>query len=57
MRNQVGRGAVAEAAPELNNALQPVLAMRDRPGSVYAVFRALPSTRLTYPCLRLRQAR
>jgi hypothetical protein len=42
VRNQVGRGDDADAAPELNNALQPVFAMiNDRPGRVYAVFTAL----------------
>jgi hypothetical protein len=40
VRNQVGRGADADAAPELNNALQPVFAISERPGSVYAVFTA-----------------
>jgi hypothetical protein len=40
VRNQVGRGDDADAAPELNNALQPVFAINDRPGSVYAVFTA-----------------
>jgi hypothetical protein len=33
-RDQVGSGADAEAAPELNSALQPVFAMSERPGSV-----------------------
>ena len=47
VRDQVGSGPEAEATPELNNALQPVLAMSERPGSVYAVFAAAPSTRLT----------
>jgi hypothetical protein len=56
VRNQVGRGDDADAAPELNNALHPVFAMSERPGSVYAVFTVLLSARLTYPCLRLRQA-
>ena len=54
--NQVGSGDDADAAPELNNALHPVFAMSERPGSVYAVFTARGSARLTYPCLRLRQA-
>jgi hypothetical protein len=40
VRNQVGRGDDADAAPELNNALQPVFAINERPGSVYAVFTA-----------------
>jgi hypothetical protein len=33
-RDQVGSGADADAAPELNKALQPVFAMSERPGSV-----------------------
>jgi hypothetical protein len=33
-KSQVGNGADAEAAPELNKALQPVFAMSERPGSV-----------------------
>lgn len=56
VRNQVARGADADAAPELNNALHPVFAMSERPGSVYAVFTASRLARLTYPCLRFRQA-
>jgi hypothetical protein len=38
--DQVGSGDDADAAPELNNALHPVFAMSERPGSVYAVFTA-----------------
>jgi hypothetical protein len=53
---QVGRGDVADAAPELNRALQPVFAMSERPGSVYAILATVGSARLTYPCLRFRQA-
>jgi hypothetical protein len=32
--NQVGSGADADAAPELNKALHPVFAISERPGSV-----------------------
>ena len=41
VRDQVGRGDEADTAPELNNALQPVFAMSERPGSVYAIFTVL----------------
>lgn len=55
-RNQVGTGADAEAAPELNKALHPVFAMSERPRSVYACLTGARAMRLTYPCLRLRHA-
>ena len=54
VRNQVGSGPDADAAPELNKALHPVFAISERPGSVYADFTSSGYIRLTYPCLRLR---